>query len=587
MSEPRLIGAEMLEWSDEPVGGAALAELVTRTVPPGARVLAAGPHAAPLLDALSERGELTCVIRGLPDATALAQRYGDVVTVLCGSLDKLGDVGPFDAIVALDGLDRLVSAGGYVPSWGELADQLTTALAPGGVLLLALPNPLGLHRLTPMRNHPTTTPATPPPPASSTPPDGLTAPGLSTTPDGLTTPGLSATPGGSTMPGLSTVSGVGGGGRFGDGDWPLPEAVRPVTPGQMLAALTERGLAAGACYGAYPHPYRPAVLVDVTAVGRHAASIVRAAEGARPVLEAGLGAQLAPGWVAVAQRGVYGPALPEALVADGPGRWCVVYEEEGGGRRLVDPAGEPMRHGPLSRERAALARPAPGGFTLHEVLVAGCAGADLPLIRELLGSYAAWLRNGASPFATMDNVSAVEHELVDASWGWAEPVAPDVVLARAVRRFVTRLLAEGRRHPWPRDHDADRLCAALHAMAGRPADPAILEAGLRLEAEITALTEERPVAGELVRLRRPDGDLERVRDRAAVLEQQRHWLMTRLDKKEAELAKRTAELATAKEQLKAAKAKARALRGSASYKIGRVVTWPLRRARGMLRAVTR
>src|SRR5262249_11372390 len=129
MSEPRLIGAEMLEWSDEPVGGAVLAELIRRAVPPGARVLVAGPHAPALIEA-PECAEVTCLVRGLPDATALAERYAEA-TVLCGSLDKVGDIGPFDAVIALDGLDRLTSAGAYTPSWGELTDRLTAALAPG------------------------------------------------------------------------------------------------------------------------------------------------------------------------------------------------------------------------------------------------------------------------------------------------------------------------------------------------------------------------------------------------------------------------------------------------------------------------
>jgi len=532
MTEPGLIGAEMLEWSDEPVGGDVLAELIRHVIAPGARVLLAGPHATHLTDVLADRcTELTCVVRGLPDATELAARYPEHVTVLCGSFDKLGDVGPFDAVVALDGLDRLTSAGGYVPAWGELADRLAAALAPGGVLLLGLANRLGLHRLL---------------------------------------PGLAAQGPGQPRSDVGT-----------DAAWPLPDGVRPATPGQMLAALTERGLAAGACYGGYPHPYRPSVLVDITAIGRHATAIVRATGGARPVVEAGLGAQLAPAWIVVAQRGVRGPGWPEALVADGLGRWCVVYEERGGGRRLLRTGTGPLRHGPLSRDPAALAGPVPGGFTLAEVMVAACEDADLPLIRELMASYAGWLDAcGASPFATMDNVLAVEHALVDTSWSWDRPVAAELVLARAIRRFVTRLLAEGRRHPWPRGYGADAICGALHAMAARPADPATLEAGLRLEAEITALTGSVPIDENLVHLRRPDGDLKQARDRAAVLEEQRRWLMKRLDKTEANLRKRSADLATTRDQLNATKSTLRAVRRSTSFKLGRALTRPFRRARG-------
>ena len=67
----------MLAWSDLPqqrlADGGPLAALAARLVPPGARVLVAGPHDPALLDQLGH-AEVTCLLRSHPDAVALAHR---------------------------------------------------------------------------------------------------------------------------------------------------------------------------------------------------------------------------------------------------------------------------------------------------------------------------------------------------------------------------------------------------------------------------------------------------------------------------------------------------------------------------------
>src|SRR5690348_4501527 len=103
----RLIGGEMLKWSDEagdsgrlPVRGAVLAELLTQVVPSGSRVLFAGPHDRALVRQVARRAaSVTCLLRSLSDGSDLAGGP-DGVEVWCGALDKLGGAGDFDVVVA-------------------------------------------------------------------------------------------------------------------------------------------------------------------------------------------------------------------------------------------------------------------------------------------------------------------------------------------------------------------------------------------------------------------------------------------------------------------------------------------------------
>src|SRR3712207_6917355 len=57
------------------------------------RSLVAGPHGDDVIDTLAARGEVTCLVRGLPDAEALAGRG---VAVLCGTLAKLPAAEPYE-----------------------------------------------------------------------------------------------------------------------------------------------------------------------------------------------------------------------------------------------------------------------------------------------------------------------------------------------------------------------------------------------------------------------------------------------------------------------------------------------------------
>ncbi|WP_305790098.1 hypothetical protein [Symbioplanes lichenis] len=143
--EVRLLGGEMLNWSDldgghgpGPVRGSAAGSFLG--VARG-RTLIAGPHDPSLLDRVPGA---TVLVRGVQDAELLAGR-GDV-TVLCGSVAKLGGEAPFDTIIALAGLECLGTAEHDELTWAEALDALHGVLRPGGCLVLGVENLGGFHR---------------------------------------------------------------------------------------------------------------------------------------------------------------------------------------------------------------------------------------------------------------------------------------------------------------------------------------------------------------------------------------------------------------------------------------------------------
>lgn len=150
----RLIGGEMLLWSDADTAadwrGVGL-ELAGRLVPVGGRVLLAGPHPAGLVAVALERAShAAVVVRSYPDACALGERHRSL-TVHCGRLRALTEEEPYDLVLALDGLGRTHSAEEPAPSWRESFEALARLVAPGGRLVLAVPNDLGIDRFVEAR----------------------------------------------------------------------------------------------------------------------------------------------------------------------------------------------------------------------------------------------------------------------------------------------------------------------------------------------------------------------------------------------------------------------------------------------------
>lgn len=331
----RLIGGEMLVWSDldgkhgpAPVRAAALRPLLAAV---SGRTLVAGPHDLSLIDEVPSE-QMTLLVRGLPDADLLADRYGDRpgVTVLCGSLEKLAAAPAYDTVIALDGLGRLRSAedDALSTSWAEDMAMLVAVLRPGGRLLLGTENLFGLHRM------------------------------LSLTPEPADTDWA-------------------GTGEF--------DAERPSSPSQMVTALESAGLTVAGTFAGFPSATAPSVLLsdhilEDLAVRGYVSAVVRSSfDGGAPALadprrlasgalRASVAGGLAPAWFAVAQRGETGIVpVPAGLIASADGHVDQLHRDARGWVRGDTPL--------------------PVGRGLDERLLAASLRRDLPALRELLTAW--------------------------------------------------------------------------------------------------------------------------------------------------------------------------------------------------------
>ncbi len=554
----RLLGGELLTWSDAegssgrlPVRGEVLGELLRSVIPSDARILVAGPHDQALVElTISLGGQVTCLLRSMADAAALAERTPQA-EVWCGGLDKLD--GEFDVVVALDGLDRLGTPDCGPLDWRAALTRLAARVADGGTLLAAVENELGVHRLV-----------------------EIDRPEL----------------------------------RQSREWWRLAEpwAADPNAVGEVLTAAD---LPVDRWYAGFPRPAAPGLLLDAElaascAPGSVPARLLDAActgdVSARPVLgeprellagavRGSLAARLAPFWIVVAGPG--GGPLPDALVLEGgeDPRWSAVsvMATEATGKWARRPGGEPAApctEGRVVRDPARLSGAVPEGASVEQQLLAACRRHDLPAVRTLLRGYAAWLAAGPAAdqraFATLDNVACAgeRYALLDPGWTLTGPSPFDDALARALRRFATRLMASGAPHPWPSGLDVHEITTVLHAIAGRPADPELLHRGIRLEAEILAALGS---AAETERARletalaaggvteaagRPRGYRELVAAHALLTDEVRF--------QRARAAAAEKELRKAEKKLDKVQGTLQAVRGSVSFKAGRLVTAPLR-----------
>ncbi|WP_433300113.1 hypothetical protein ACQP2F_02175 [Actinoplanes sp. CA-030573] len=277
----RLIGGEMPGFTESrpPAGGGLLGHIADQ-VPAGVEVLVAGPHDRALIDTVKTRSSVTCLVRSQTAAAELDARGLDV---LCGSLTKL-EAGRWDVIVAFDGVDRLCSVEGPQLDWAESVQALKRSLRPGGTLLLAVENSLGVHRLV--------------------------------------------------DPGIPTAAQT-------DDAWrPLGEfdGSRPGTPARLTARFEAEGLTVGWLAAAWPEPGSPTLAATAEALENEAlAALAARAAGvayanrsvlsdprrlAAAAVRAGLGAELAASWLVVAHLAPSeSPAvtsLPPVLTEAGP-----------------------------------------------------------------------------------------------------------------------------------------------------------------------------------------------------------------------------------------------------------------------------
>ncbi|MCG5467243.1 class I SAM-dependent methyltransferase [Micromonospora sp. LAH09] len=581
-----LPGGEMLAWSDLPqkrlADGGPLAALATRLVPPGARVLVAGPHDPALLDQLGH-AEVTCLLRSHPDAVALAHRAAQVVV---GGPAGLPDDETYDVVIAAAGLDPVESVEGTRLGWDGVLARLVAAVAPGGALLLRLDNPLGLHRLV------------------------------------ATTPWYA---------GRDDSAWVIGG---------VLDRGHPANRDQLRERLTEAGLRPAACWAAYPDAGSPTALLDAdhldrdTGCGLFDAVLHGACAGgftsdtvlqdparlAVDALHAGRAADLAPGWLVLAHRPAADPSapaadqdLPVALMQTGrPGSGVLEVLHGPSGWRWGHaaatgtevPAAAPF----ASREAAyrdadALSGPVPAGRLLRTLLLDAALRRDLATLRTLLVGYAGWLADhadgdggiaGAAALAATDNVvvDGERYAVLDPSWRATGPLPADVVLARGLWRFAAALLTGGYAHPWSSTLDVAGLTVVLGGLAGHDLDRATVAAAVETEAAVAAALHgldrdgRVDLAAELHAVTPTDPPVGAARSYQQLREA---WLRQREElARLAALTAWTEELLTSRERaLRRAETTIGLLSGSLSYRVGRLAITPARLAKRGARAAKR
>ncbi len=411
----RLIGGEMTNWSDQSsaVGGAVLHPLLAFA---RGRTLIVGPHDPALVDALPAE-QLTVLVRGVEDGSS----FGPDLDVRCGSLTKMDET--YDTVVALAGLGRVRSVEdepAVATGWADDFALLLGVLRPGGRLLLGLANPVGLHRLIEL----------PPEP--------------------------------------------------GNADWIAPDAHDPTRPtglAGLRAQLAAAGLTLRTGYAAYPEPVAPTVLLgpevsaDPELVGFLEASLRAAVEPTGTVLadprrlvsdllHQNLAADLAPGWIIVADRNMQAQAQAQAHVEVKVEVGPELGADEIPFALLATNAGvEQLRRDSAGRWVQRSGKPVPLGRNLHDLLLSALLRRDQPTARDLL---AAW-QQGTSAGVRADQVVVDSH-------GELHPVEPAGAPADAMRHLASTLLAYG--YLWPSPTDEIGLSVLLAGMAGLELEPA-------------------------------------------------------------------------------------------------------------------
>lgn len=478
-----LIGGEMQNWSDfdrssgsGPFTSALVVPLLRELLDKSMTVLVVGPTSPWLLERIAaEAGSLDVVLRSSIDAQSLVLRLTDqAVRIFCGGFDRFtGRTGEYDAVLVLDGGLRIYGTDSVLSGWTDTLTRLRDLTKPGGRLVIAAANGLGLDRIL----------------------DGEAS--------------LRQPP---------------------DDEWPTREDIE-APPGldAVRTAISAAGLTTAATYAVYPRAGMPALIIRdrlisdgpadevfaILASGTFAQAmggrlaLADPARMAREMMAHGTGLQLAAGWLFVTAVGETEQVrLPEVLMADHLDHpyWSVVTELSfvaGRWERTVVDVGRSTTErtsGHLVRDPSRLVGTLPAGVLLEELFRTACRFDDLPRLRRLVRCYADWLRSqapagttpagttltGSAAFATFENVMADDGKLavLDPSWSTTLQVPYEVALVRALRRFGFRILAAGLPHPWPSGMSPNRLTATLGAMAGLVVTPALLEQTARLEIEL-------------------------------------------------------------------------------------------------------
>ncbi|NUR72138.1 MAG: hypothetical protein HOU81_15085 [Hamadaea sp.] len=457
-SSVRVVRGEMQPWSDlnqpgmPPAGGPVVCRLLSDLLPRAGRTLVVGPHGRDVLDLVADRSDhVTVLLRSVSDATELAAASArwDVVA---GALDGLAStsVEPYDAVVAIDGLDRVLGADSPDLSWPERLAQLLKHATVDAALILGLENGFSLTSLLDRR-------------------------------------------------GLDE--------RHGDNEW-WPLRDDPQRPGSVTAftQAAERagvsGAVAYANFGAH-------TLIEVRAADAARPGSLLCRLGVRglqataqqtpllaPIGESAEAAALAGQLGAVPQSWLLLRGNPTRLAyAEGAADGVTVAVDRSDSGWILDAAGRPSAPDGL-RARVGT-RTLPDAPTAEDVLFRLAAAGDVPGIRALAAELGAWVRTrSSSDVLCFDDLVYDGSGFTSGFYGWAttEPATAGEVLAAAWHRWRDRLVGGRRRHPWPPWMAGDELVATLLRMSGDTAATSTVERGREIADAVAAATE--PIVDE-------------------------------------------------------------------------------------------
>ncbi len=475
---------------------------------PGMRVLDVGAGTGAVARSLGERGARVVALEGnLQRARAAAVRCADLdtVEVVCGSFDAYADDDGFDLVCFVGVLEYAGSDAGGGLGPGAALKRARDLLRPGGAVVVAIENQLGLKYLL------------------GYPEDHLGRP-------------------------FAGVEGYQG-----------PDGVRTWSRRALARLLSEHGLPGQRWLYPYPDYKLPsAILADRAFDEPDAATLVDAlvrrpssdAAGARPVacddrrahrvfLGAGLGRDVANSFLVVASAAE--PAA-DGLVPDDVLAWFFGRERlrswmrsrvvvADGDRRSVRTAAEapgvPERRRGWLRQHAQEADPFAPGPTVEQLALAACGRRDVDELRSALHAWRCYLDGVAEPreptaddrhpFLPAGATRALPGDhldvslsnivvagdgplLVDREWEAAGGVDPVLAALRALWYLANDLVADGATHPFNPESSADELTLTLAELAGVDASEADLGRLRRAESQLQAKVSGRDadaVAGEL------------------------------------------------------------------------------------------
>ncbi|TWE12109.1 hypothetical protein [Rudaeicoccus suwonensis] len=551
-----VVAGEMQPWTDYsgqsyaaggPVLEALVREVRLSTDRPTPRVLIAGPHSVSLVRAVASQitdAQVTVLVRSATDAAQLTEELPDI-QVGAGALDgfRATSPAPFDVVIALDGLDRLLSYDSAELSWDDTLRALTSLLTDDGALAIAHPLESAPANILDAR------------PVSQRHGDDDWRPFYHDPTRPLTHDGF--------VDAVRSVRGIrsSAGQLVGFGPAAAPRLLADVS--QTTAGLT--GSVAAFAKLAADADLRPLLasqdeLIDLLAkVGRisdaaavsvvlhgfsHDVGLINATPSGTLAVATGPTAEYA-GWHLSRAVDVSGASWPDAEFTPELERDTAqpsetaryVTERATPGAQAGEPASTTAPRGALAGlppqsvgaaaatgksdhidvviDESLLTRRVPFGPTVAQELLRLAELGDVPGFRDLAAAVGAHVDAIPVPehrVVTLDNLVVAGRETAPGfdARRWSGPVGTAETLAAAFFLLQDRMVTEHRRHPWPTHLLGRELVATWTEMAGVEATDAVLDRARDLALTLAA-GEQRPGACSTADLRTALADAQAAR----------------------------------------------------------------------------